>query len=469
MYPALADFVGDVTHVTGIDRRHRPASGRSAYNPLGSLESPSVNASAHKGSIMKARSNLTRRTLLRTALTVPMVSANLSTQSSPVAAAAGTPAHLHSVLYARLGVKTFINVYGTLTTLSGTLMWPEVSKAMEEASKQFVQIHDLQAQVGRRLAELTGAEAAFVTAGASAALCLATCAVTAGDDPMKIDRLPDLTGMKSEIIIQKAHRNLYDHAFRMVGVTLVEIETADDIRRAINPKTAALAMVLSHNSLGHKVELEEMVALAHAAGLPLILDAAAETPPAENLRKFTKIGADLVAFSGGKNLRGPQCSGMLLGRKDLIQKAYANSAPHNRFARIAKVGKEEIVGLLTAVELYLNTRPRRGAQGVSRDARSRRAPPGWVPTVFTELITNDDYSHSPRLSVQWDEAKLGVTLDQMMERLINGEPAIVATDMTKYRPNWKRGIGIFPYNLRPGEEIIVADRVREILTDSPKK
>ena len=418
---------------------------------------------------MKARSNLTRRTLLRTALTVPMMSANLRTQSSPAAAAAGTAAHLHSVLYARLGVKTFINAYGTLTTLSGTLMWPEVSKAMEEASKQFVQIHDLQAQVGRRLAELTGAEAAFVTAGASAALCLATCAVTAGDDPMKIDRLPDLTGMKSEIIIQKAHRNSYDHAFRMVGVTLVEVETADDIRRAINPKTAALAMVLSHNSVGHKVELEEMVALAHAAGLPLILDAAAEIPPAENLRKFTKIGADLVAFSGGKNLRGPQCSGMLLGRKDLIQKAYANSAPHNRFARIAKVGKEEIVGLLTAVELYLKRdhAAERKEYHAMLDRAARRL--AEVPTVFTELITNDDYSHSPRLSVQWDEAKLGVTLDQMMERLINGEPAIVATDMTKYRPNWKRGIGIFPYNLRPGEEIIVADRVREILTDSRKK
>jgi L-seryl-tRNA(Ser) seleniumtransferase len=399
-----------------------------------------------------------------------MVSANPRTQSSPVAAAAArTAAHLHSALYARLGVKTFINAYGTLTTLSGTLMWPEVSKAMEEASKQFVQIHDLQAQVGRRLAELTGAEAAFVTAGASAALCLATCAVTAGDDPTKIDRLPDLTGMKSEIIIQKAHRNSYDHAFRMVGVTLVEVETADDIRRAINPKTAALAMVLSHNSLGHKVELAEMVALAHAAGLPLILDAAAEIPPAENLRKFTKIGADLVAFSGGKNLRGPQCSGMLLGRKDLIQKAYANSAPHNRFARIAKVGKEEIVGLLTAVELYLERdhAADRKEYHAMLDRAARRL--AGVPTVFTELITNDDYSHSPRLSVQWDEAKLGVTLDQMMERLINGEPAIVATDMTKYRPNWKRGIGIFPYNLRPGEEIIVADRVREILTASREK
>jgi D-glucosaminate-6-phosphate ammonia-lyase len=413
---------------------------------------------------MKARSDLTRRTLLRTALAVPIASANVRTQSSPAAAAAATAAHLHSPLYARLGVKTFINAYGTLTTLSGTLMSPEVVEAMEEASKQFVQIHDLQAAVGRRLAELTGAEAAFVTAGASAALCLATCAVTAGDDPARIDRLPDLTGMKSEIIIQKAHRNSYDHAFRMVGVTLVDVETADDIRRAINPKTAALAMVLSHNSLGHKVELQVMVALAHAAGLPLILDAAAEIPPAENLRKFTKIGADLVAFSGGKNLRGPQCSGILLGRKDLVQKAYANSAPHNRFARIAKVGKEEIVGLLTAVELYLkhdHDADRREYHAML--ARAARRLDG-VPTVVTEFITNDDYSHSPRLSVQWDEAKLGVTLDQMMERLINGEPAIVATDMTKYRPNWTRGIGIFPYNLRPGEEIIVADRVREILT-----
>jgi L-seryl-tRNA(Ser) seleniumtransferase len=378
--------------------------------------------------------------------------------------AAGSASTLHSPLYARLGVKTFINAYGTLTTLSGSLMPPEVTKAMEEASRHFVQIHDLQARVGRRLAELTGAEAAFVTAGASAALCLATCAVTAGDDPKKIDRLPDLTGMKSEIIIQKAHRNSYDHAFRMVGVKLVDVETADDIRRAINPKTAALAIVLSHNSPGHKVELGEMIALAHAAGLPLILDAAAEIPPVENLSRFTRMGADLVAFSGGKNLRGPQCSGLLLGRRDLIAKAYANSAPHNRFARNAKVGKEEIVGLLAAVELYLerdHVAERKEHHAMLERAADRLK---GVPTVVTEFITNDDYSHSPRLSVQWDEVKLGVTLEQMMDRLLNGDPAIVATDMTRYRPNWTRGIGIFPYNLRPGEEIVVADRVRDILT-----
>lgn len=388
----------------------------------------------------------------------------LGTAPLAAAAAAGTPsAHpAPTNPYQRLGVRTFINAYGTLTTLGGTLMPPEVLRAMEEASRHFVPIHELQEKVGQRLAALTGAEAAFVTAGASAALCLATCAVTAGDDREKMRRLPDLTGMKSEMIIQKAHRNPYDHAFRMVGVKLVDVETAAEARAAINGKTAAVAMVLSHNSLGHKIELPEMIDIAHRAGLPLILDAAAELPPAENLSKFVKLGADLVAFSGGKNLRGPQASGILMGRRDLIRKAYANSSPHNYFARVAKVGKEEIVGLLTAVELYLQRD--HAAERREHHAMLDRvaAIVKKVPTVFTELTPNDDYSHSPRLSVQWDEAKLGVTLDQMMQRLREGEPAIVATDLRVYRPNWK-GLGIFPYNLLPGEEIVVARRVKQIL------
>ena len=200
----------------------------------------------------------TRRRVLETGLALPLV-------AKPAAPS----------LYSRLGVRTFINAYGTLTTLGGTIVLPEVRRAMDEASQSFIPIHDLQKKVGERLAQLTGAEAAFVTAGASAALCLATCAVTAGGDPARIDRLPDLTGMKSEIVIQKAHRNSYDHAFRMVGVKLVDAETAEEVRRAIGPKTAALAMVLSHNSLGHQVSLEDMIAIAHGAGLPLILDAAA--------------------------------------------------------------------------------------------------------------------------------------------------------------------------------------------------
>jgi L-seryl-tRNA(Ser) seleniumtransferase len=323
----------------------------------------------------------------------------------------------------------------------------------------------LQDRVGKRLVELTGAQAAFVTAGASSALCLATCAVTAGKDPNKMRQLPDLSGMKSEFIIQKAHRNSYDHAFRMVGVKLVDVETADEIRRAINDKTAALAMVLSHNSLGHKVELDQMIDIAHKAGLPLVLDAAAEVPPPENLSKFVKMGADLVAFSGGKNLRGPQCSGILMGRKDLVEAAYANSSPNNYFPRNAKVGKEEIVGLLAAVELCLKkdhaAERREFTAMLNRTADRLRG----TPTVKTEFIPNLDFSHSPRLSVQWDEAKSGVTLNDMVKRLRDGRPSVEASDMTKFRPSWK-GLGIFANNMQPGEEIIVADRVKQILTKS---
>jgi uncharacterized pyridoxal phosphate-dependent enzyme len=402
---------------------------------------------------MKNNAALNRRRLLQSGLAIPL-------------AAAPAPAKATESVYKKLGVQTFINAYGTLTTLGGTLMEPDVKRAMDDAAEHFVAIHDLQKKVGVRLAELTGAEAGFVTAGASCAICLATCAVTVGGDLAKIRRLPDLTGSKTEIVMQKAHvgaGNPYDQNWRMIGTKVIAGETANEIRAAIGPRTAALGMVLSHNSEGHKLELEEMVAIAHKAGLPLILDAAAEIPPASNLKKFLKMGADLVAFSGGKNLRGPQCSGLLLGRKDLVEAAYANSAPNNHFARIAKVGKEEIVGLLTAVELAL----KRDEEGERRkqEAMLKRVAQllADVPTVKTEFITNLDYSHSPRLSIQWDEKKLGMTSAEVNNRLKAGEPSIVAADMPKFRPSWP-GVGIFAACLKLGEEKIVAERVRAILT-----
>ena len=386
----------------------------------------------------------------------------VTSQSGPKDASAALPNSRSENIYGRLGVATSINAVGTLTTLGGTLMPAEVKQAMEEASLHFVRIHDLQAAVGRRLAELTGAEAAFVTAGASASICLATCAVTAGDDRAKIDRLPHLEGMPNEIIIQRAHRNSYDHAFRMVGVKLVEVETEADVRAAVNGQTAAFAMVLSHNSLGHKIPLERMIELAHANGVPLILDAAAELPPVDNLSRFTRMGVDLVAFSGGKNLRGPQCSGLLLGRRDLIKKAYANSSPHNRFARIAKVGKEEIVGLLTAVELYMRKDHQAEREAWHEMLRRVAAELEGVPTVVTEFIPNLDYSHSPRLSIQWDEAKLNLSVDDMVRQLRGGTPSIETSNMARFRPSWK-GLGVFPYNLQPGEELVVARQVRQIV------
>lgn len=409
---------------------------------------------------MSRRSRWTRRAFLGTGIVQAAAPAFVG-QGQAAAASERT-------IYERLGVRPVINAVGTLTTLGGTLMPPEVKQAMEEASRQFVRIHELQAAVGRRLAEVTGAEAAFVTAGASAALCLATCAVTAGKDRKKIDQLPDLTGMKNEIVIQKAHRNPFDHAFRMVGVKLVEVQTEDDIRARTTDRTAAFAFVQSHLTLGHKITLERMIALAHGAGVPLILDAAAELPPAENLRAFVAMGADLVAFSGGKNLRGPQASGLLLGRKTLIDAAYANSSPYTHFARIAKVGKEEIVGLLAAVELYL--KQNHLAQRAAWQAMLQRVADHLhgVPTVSTEFIPNLDYSHSPRLSVQWDEQRLKLTVAQMVERLRAGAPSIEASNMAEFRPPWK-GLGIFPYNLQDGEEMLVARRVREILLDAAKR
>ncbi len=394
---------------------------------------------------------ISRRSAIASAAAVPAFAA------PPAARAFET-----APIYQRLGVRTFINAVGTITTLSGTLMDARVLRAMEEASHNFVPIHELQEKAGARIAELTGAEAAFVTNGASCALCLSTCAVTAGDDKSKMTRLPDLSGMKSEIVIQKRHRNMYDHAFRMVGVKLIDVVTADEMKKAIGPNTAAVAFVQSHHVLDQQISLEETVAIAHAAGVPVILDAAAELPPASNLSKFVKMGVDMVAFSGGKNLRGPQSSGLLLGKKEWVKKAYANASPNNYFARISKVGKEEIIGLLTALEIFLakDHESERKEWHAMLDRCAARLK--GAPTVHTEYITNNDYSHSPRLSVQWDEAKLGISLEQMVDRLRKGTPSIEASDMRYFNPPWK-GLGIFPYNLRAGEETIIADRIREIL------
>lgn len=392
----------------------------------------------------------------RTVLAAPLA-------ASAAAAAPARTGFEVAPIYQRLGVRTLINAVGTITTLSGTLMAPETLRAMEEASHNFVPIHELQEKAGKRIAELTGAEDAFVTCGAAAALCLSACAVTTLGERERMLRLPDLTGMKSKMVIQKRHRNMYDHAFRMVGLKLVDVESAGQMRAAIDSDTAAVAYVESHHVLGAPVSLEETVEIAHKAGVPVILDAAAELPPASNLSKFVKMGVDMVAFSGGKNLRAPQCSGLLLGKREWVRRAYANSSPNNYLARIAKVGKEEIVGILVALERFLqkdHEAERREWHAMLDRAAARLK---GTPTVFTEYITNNDYSHTPRLSVQWDEAKMGITLEQMVKKLREGNPSIEASDMRYFNPPWK-GLGIFPYNLKPGEELIIADRVKEILT-----
>ena len=338
-------------------------------------------------------------------------------------------------------------------------MLPEVKRAMDEASQNFVMIHDLQAKVGKRLAELTGAEAAFVSAGASASLCLAACAVTTGGDPEKMDQLPHLDGpieMKSEIIIQKIHRGSYDHAFRMVGVKLVEVETEEEMRAAIGPKTAALAMVMSHNSLGHKVSLEEMIAIAHEADLPVILDAAAELPPVENLSKFVGMGADLVAFSGGKNLRGPQCAGLLLGKKELIDAVKMNASPKSAIGRGMKVGKEEIIALLNAVDRFLDRTDEMDLNTWNQRAQHIVKALDGVPGTKAYVLSNGQQAapdFAPRAYVELEDRKAGEVIDALR----TGDPPIVIRRSSN-------GIVADPMTLRSGEEEIVGRRLREVLT-----
>src|SRR2546425_9590794 len=264
----------------------------------------------------------------------------------------GTPAATANI-YERLGVRTRINAKGTYTNLTGSLLPPEVARAMEDAAQHYVVLDELQRAVGERIARMLGVEAACVTSGAAGAMVIGTAACITGKDPEKIKRLPDTTGMKNEVVIQKAHRYAFDHAVRNVGVRLIEVETEDDLERAINEKTAMMHFLNEAQNQG-KIGLEKWVEVGKRRGIPTFNDAAADGPPGSHLSDYNKMGFDLVCFSGGKGLRGPQCSGLMLGRKDLIDAARLNNNPNeDTVGRPMKVGKEEIIGLYVAVERYL--------------------------------------------------------------------------------------------------------------------
>ena len=232
--------------------------------------------------------------------------------------------------FKELGVRPFINAAGTYTTLTASLMHPEVMAAINYASTTFVPLNDLHDAVGKRIASLVGCEAAMVTSGAAAALTVGTAGIVAGKNPEWIRKIPDLagTGMKNEVIVQKSHRNGYDHAVRNCGIRLIEVETAEEIERAINERTALMFFFNDAEPRG-QVNLEKFVAIAKKHNLPVLNDAAADVPPSEHLSRYTKMGVDLVAFSGGKGIRGPQSAGLLLGRKDLIEAARLNCSPNS--------------------------------------------------------------------------------------------------------------------------------------------
>jgi D-glucosaminate-6-phosphate ammonia-lyase len=369
-------------------------------------------------------------------------------------------------IYTAIGVRPLINCKGTFTIISGSLTLPEVKRAMDEASRFYVHLDELMEAVGKRLAELTGAEWGIVTAGCAAALTHATAACIAGADPEKIQRLPD-PRLKNEVIAPRYSRNVYDQAVRMPGVRIVEVSTKEELAAAINPRTA-LIMVLAGPGDRGPLGLDVIAEVAKPRGVPILVDAAAErlTIPNVHLQR----GATMVAYSGGKCLRGPQCAGLLLGPKNLLQAAFLNSAPHHSFGRPMKVGKEEIMGMLAAVEAWVKRDHK--AEWEQWESwlehiaeRVRRIEGVETEVVYPESLSN----HAPRLRISWDGTKLGIWGQAVEKLLLDGDPRIVLAGSTgTARDPARSSVTIMPYMMSPGEEEIVAERLHGVLSQPPK-
>ena len=395
---------------------------------------------------------INRRMFIQAASSLPVVGGFLSPRY--VAASANK-----RDFFKELSIRPFINAAGTYTVLTASLMKPEVVAAMEYASKQFVPLNDLQAAVGARLASLIGCDAVMVTSGAAAALTVGTAACITGKNPEFIKRLPDIAGMKDEVIIQKSHRYGYDHAVRNCGIKFVEVETADELEKSVN-KNTAMMLFFNDKDLDGKINAAQFVALGKKHGIPTFNDAAADVPPTEHLSKYNKMGFDLVTFSGGKGLRGPQSAGLLLGRKDLIEAARLNCSPNSdSIGRGMKVNKEEMVGMLVAVEMYLE----RDSAAEWREWESRikfltdsvATVKGITPSTHIPPIAN----HVPHLKLTWDKAALNLSVEDVRQQLREGNPSIEITPSTPSTPEVMT-IGV--WMLQPGEDRIVARRLREI-------
>jgi D-glucosaminate-6-phosphate ammonia-lyase len=368
-------------------------------------------------------------------------------------------------VYARLGVRPIVNARGMNTMASGSLMPKPVLDAMTEAAGAFVDMAELNALAGAHIARLVGVEGAHVTSGSAGGLLLAAAACIAGDDRERIARLPDTTGMRNEIVIQRCDRIPYDQALRMAGTILVEVGSVDActpeaLEAAIGPRTAALIYIVSPGLAERGVGPERMVKIAHAHGLPLIVDAASTLPPVGHLRRWTEMGADLVILSGGKGIRGPQNTGLLVGRADLIRAAAANGSPNSAVGRPCKVSKEAIIGLVAALELFLQEdHDAEWARHLDEGRRILGAAAGMAG-VRARLEEDRTVWTSPTLLLSIDPAVTGLAPDAVMDALRRGDPPIMV--------RVHRGeLLIDPHCLRGDEASLVARRLREELLRRP--
>jgi len=364
--------------------------------------------------------------------------------------------------YEELGVPTVINAQGTMTMLGGSLIRPEVEAVMTQAARHFVSIPGLEAAAGKKIAQMLKLPTGYsvlVTSGAAGAIQSGLAGILTGDNESLIRQLPDLTGMKSEVIIQKSHRNPFDHQLRATGVKLVEIETRDQFRRAVNERTAMMHFSNFANESG-QIKVDEWVKLAKEYKLPCMNDAAADTPPTSHLWDYANMGYDLITFSGGKAIRGPQCAGMLIGREDLVHYALLNNSPYeDTLGRGQKVGKEEIVGMIKALELYLAEDQDALAREWQRRLQTVAGEITKIPGVETEFFTPDIANHVPHLHINWD-SKISLTPQQVSQMLRSSTPSI-AIGGGEGRP----GLGMSSFMLQPGEEKIIAEQLARIFRE----
>jgi L-seryl-tRNA(Ser) seleniumtransferase len=360
--------------------------------------------------------------------------------------------------YTKLGVTPLINAVGTVTVLGGSILPAEVQAAMTLAAQKYVNIIELHQAAGEYLARRLHCEAALVTAGAASALTLGTAAcVTMGNDQAIINMPADMSGLKNEVIVQKTHRSGWDHALRNCGIKFVDVETLPEYEAAFNERT-----VMAHFlnvAEGGQISREDWVRVAHKHGVPCFIDAAADMPPVSNLWNYTQMGFDLVTFSGGKGIRGPQCTGLLLGRKDLIEFAAKNNSPYgNTIGRGMKVGKEEIIGLVAAVDWLLSQDEEAMQREFQKRAERIADHVKGIPTVETKIFLFPVANHVPHLQITYDQNRIPITGQQIMEKLRQGSPRIELQSATG--PN---AVVVGVWTLQPKEDLIVAQRLREVL------
>jgi uncharacterized pyridoxal phosphate-dependent enzyme len=362
--------------------------------------------------------------------------------------------------YEELGVPTVINCEGTMTMLGGSLPHPELEAVMFMAGKHFVSIPELEVAAGNKIAQMLKLPenyTALVTSGAAAAIQSGLAGILTGDNEALIKQIPDLTGMRSEVIIQKSHRNPFDHQLRTTGVKLVEVETREQLRRAVNERTAMMHFSNFANATG-QIKVDEWVKLAKEYKIPCMNDAAADTPPLSHLWDYANMGYDLITFSGGKAIRGPQCAGLLLGRKDLVAYALLNNSPHeDTIGRSQKVGKEEIIGMVKALELFLAEDHDALAKEWQGRLEAISQQLTKVPGVKTSFFTPEIANHVPHMQITWDPS-IPLTAEQVSKALRNSKPSIVIGG-----GEGKPGLSMNSFMLQQGEEKIVAEQLVRVL------